>query len=80
MATQERARTTNGIVRKLGIIAVGASLTLAACGTSEALSGTVQTSSHSQSVLSDPDNPYWSHNTAAPAANDTIDQPHPRPY
>jgi hypothetical protein len=51
MATEERARTTNGIVRKVGIIAVGASLTLAACGTSGALSGTVQTSSDRQSVL-----------------------------
>ncbi|MGH2471069.1 MAG: hypothetical protein ACRDG6_01500 [Candidatus Limnocylindria bacterium] len=64
MATHERTRTRNGIVRKLGILAVGASLTLAACGTSEALSGAVQTTSDRQSVLTDPDNPYWSRNTA----------------
>ncbi len=64
MATQGRPATTNGIIRKLGIIAVGASLTLAACGTSEVLSGAVQTTSDRQSVLTDPDNPYWSRNTA----------------
>jgi hypothetical protein len=102
MASQERARTKNGLVRKLGIIGVVASLTLAACGT--ALTGTVQTTADRQSVLSDPDNPYWSRNTvisepgvqlstlgdpdnpywsrnrATVAANDTVDQPHPRPY
>lgn len=72
MATQERPKTTNGIVRKLGIIAIGASLTLAACGTSEALSGTVQTTSDRQSVLSDPDNPYWSRNTAVFEASEQL--------
>ena len=64
MATQERARTANGIVGKLGIVALGASFVLAACGTSEALTSTVQTSGDRQSVLADPDNPYWSRNTA----------------
>ena len=64
MATNERSKTTNGAFRKLGILAVGASLALAACGTSDALSGTVQTAGDRQSVLRDPDNPYWSRNTA----------------
>jgi hypothetical protein len=64
MATHERPDTTNGVLRKLGILALGASLTLAACGASEALSGTAQTVGDRQSVLRDPDNPYWSGNTA----------------
>jgi hypothetical protein len=64
MATNERSKTTNAALRKLGILAVGASLGLAACGTSETLSGTVQTAGERQSVLRDPDNPYWSRNTA----------------
>jgi hypothetical protein len=64
MATNERSKTTNGALRKLGILAFGASLALAACGTSDVLSGTVQTTSDRQSVLRDPDNPYWSRNTA----------------
>jgi hypothetical protein len=104
MATQERARITNGLVRKLGIIAFGAGLVLAACGTSEVRSGTIQTTGERQSVLGDPENPYWSRNTAVFEAskqqsrfgdpgnphwsrntatettNDTVDQPHPRPY
>jgi len=69
MATNERSKITNGALRKLGILAVGASLTLAACGASEVLSGTVQAQSERQSVLRDPDNPYWSHNTAAVATS-----------
>ncbi|MGH2492825.1 MAG: hypothetical protein ACRDF9_15120 [Candidatus Limnocylindria bacterium] len=36
---------------------MGASLVLAACGTSQALSGTADTAQGS--VLRDPDNPYW---------------------
>jgi hypothetical protein len=64
MATHERAKTTNGPARKVWVIAVAASLTLAACGTSGSLSGTVQVSNDRQSVLSDPDNPYWARNTA----------------
>ena len=69
MATNERSKITNGALRKLGILAVGASLTLAACGASEVLSGTVQAQSERQSVLRDPDNPYWSRNTAAVATS-----------
>ncbi|HEY8786002.1 MAG TPA: hypothetical protein VIN63_05955 [Candidatus Limnocylindria bacterium] len=80
MATRERTKTTNGVLRKLGILALGASLTLAACGTSEVLSGAAQTSGDRQSVLRDSENPYWSHNTTTPAASDAVDQPHPRPY
>src|SRR2546421_5608031 len=64
MATHERPETTNGLLRKLGILALGASLTLTACGTSEVLSGTAQTTREHQSVLRDPENPYWSGSTA----------------
>jgi hypothetical protein len=64
VATQERAKTTNEVLRKVWILAVGASLTLASCGTSQALSETVPTTADRQSVLRDPDNPYWSRNTA----------------
>jgi hypothetical protein len=39
-------------------------LALAACGASGVLSGTAQSNSDRQSVLRDPDNPYWSRNTA----------------
>ena len=80
MATKERTKTTNGVLRKLGILALGASLTLAACGTSEVLSGAAQTTSEHQSVLRDPANPHWSGNTATPAADDGVDQRAPRPY
>ena len=104
MASQERTKTTNANLRKLGILALGASLTLAACGTSQVLMQTVDTSADRQSVLRDPENPQWSHttatvvtregqavlrdpenpywsrNTAAPAADDTVKQPAPRPY
>ena len=65
MATNERSRTTNSALRKLGILAVGASLALAACGKSQVLSETVATTAERQSVLRDPDNPYWSRNVAA---------------
>ena len=64
MATNERLNQTNGILAKLGILAVGASLTLAACGTSQALSETVATAVDRQSALGDPANPHWSRNTA----------------
>ena len=64
MATRERTKTTNGVLRKLGILALGASLTLAACGTTAARSSTVQITGDHQSVLRDPANPSWSHNTA----------------
>jgi hypothetical protein len=64
MATNERANHTNGILAKLGILAVGASLTLAACGTSQVLSETIATTAERQSVLGDPENPHWSRNTA----------------
>ena len=80
MATHERPDTTNGLLRKLGILALGASLTLTACGTSEVLSGTAQTAGEHQSVLRDPANPYWSGSTATPATDDGVDQRAPRPY
>lgn len=80
MASQERTKTTNASLRKLGILALGASLTLAACGTSEVLSGTAQTTVEHQSVLRDPENPHWSGNTVTPAENDAVDQRAPRPY
>lgn len=103
MAIQERTKTGSANLRKLGILALGASLTLAACGTSVVLSGTGQTTTEHQTMLRDPENPhwsgntaavetseqastlmgsepYWSHDTATPAANDAVDQPHPRPY
>jgi ABC-type glycerol-3-phosphate transport system substrate-binding protein len=80
MATHEPAETTNGVVRKVGILALAASLTLAACGTSEVLSGTAQTAGEHQSVLRDPENPHWSGNSGTPTANDTVDQRAPRPY
>jgi hypothetical protein len=41
----------------LASLTIGAGLLLAACGTSQALSGTTQ--SGQSSVLRDPDNPYW---------------------
>jgi len=64
MVTQERTTTTNVVLRKLAILALGASLTLAACGTSEVLSGTAQIAGERLSVLRDPANPHWSGNTA----------------
>ena len=80
MATHERAETTNGLLRKLGLLALGASLTLTACGTSDVLSGTAQTTGEHQSILRDPANPYWSGNTATPASDDGVDQRAPRPF
>ena len=64
MATNERNTASRKVLRKLGILALGASVALAACGTSAARSGTVQTTGDRQSVLRDPANPAWSHNTA----------------
>ena len=54
-----RNRTTKyGLRKKLATLAIGATL-LAACGTtSQALSGTVE-SSQRASVIRDPGNPYW---------------------
>jgi hypothetical protein len=80
MATNERSEITNGVLRKLGVLAVGATLALAACGTSEVLSGTAQTAGEHQSVLRDPENPHWSGNIGTPTANDTVDQRGPRPH
>jgi len=51
MTARERARTA------LATVAVGAALLLAACGTTQALSGT--SASGQASVIRDPDNPYW---------------------
>ena len=63
MVTHERTTTSKGVLRKLGILAIGASLALAACGTTAVRSGTVQITAERQSVLRDPANPSWSHNT-----------------
>jgi len=68
MATNERTTTTsNSVLRKLGILALGASVALAACGTTAVRSGTVQIGGERESVLRDPANPSWSHNTAVEA-------------
>ena len=64
MASNERNTTSKSVLRKLGILAIGASIALAACGTTAARSSTVQITSDRQSVLRDPANPSWSHNTA----------------
>jgi len=64
MATHEQTTASKRVLRKLGILAIGASIALAACGTTAARSSTVQTTGERQSVLRDPANPSWSHNTA----------------
>ena len=64
MASNERTTTSKRVLRKLGILAIGASVVLAACGTTAARSSTVQITGDRQSVLRDPANPSWSHNTA----------------
>ena len=69
MASNERSSTSKGVLRKLGILAIGASIALAACGTTAAQSGTVQITGERQSVLRDPANPSWSHNTAVVEAD-----------
>ena len=63
MASNERTTTSKRVLSKLGILAIGASV-LAACGTTAARSSTVQITGDHQSVLRDPANPSWSHNTA----------------
>ena len=64
MASNARTTTSKSVLRKLGILAIGASVALAACGTTAVRSGTVQATGERQSVLRDPANPSWSHNTA----------------
>jgi len=64
MASNARNSASKRVLRKLGILAIGASIGLAACGTTAVRSGTVQTTGDRQSVLRDPANPSWSHNTA----------------
>jgi len=64
MATNARNSASKRVLRKLGVLAIGVSLALAACGTTAVRSGTVQISGDRQSVLRDPANPSWSHNTA----------------
>ena len=64
MATNARNSASKRVLRKLGVLAIGASVALAACGTTAVRSGTVQTTGELQSVLRDPANPSWSHNTA----------------
>jgi len=69
MATQERSSTSKSVLTKLGILAIGASIALAACGTTAARSSTIQITGERQSVLRDPANPSWSHNTAVVEAD-----------
>ena len=64
MVTHERTTTSKRVLRKLGILAIGTSVALAACGTTAVRSGTVQANGERQAVLRDPANPSWSHNTA----------------
>jgi hypothetical protein len=64
MASHERITPSKSVLRKLGILALGASVALAACGTTAVRSGAVQITGERQSVLRDPANPSWSHNTA----------------
>jgi len=64
MATHARTTTSKSVLRKLGVLAIGASVALAACGTTAVRSGTAQIGGERQAVLRDPANPSWSHNTA----------------
>ena len=64
MATNARNSASKRVLRKLGILAIGASVALAACGTTAVRSGTVHATGDRQSVLRDPANPSWSHNMA----------------
>ena len=80
MATRERTKTTNGVLRKLGILALGASLTLAAWERARSFPARHDLGRPSVGTR-DSENPYWSHNTTTPAPNG---QPStslkPRPY
>ncbi len=78
MASNERSQTTKGVLQKLGILAIGAILTLSACGTTKVLAGTAQTSDL-QSALRDSGSPCLSDVTAAPAADGFVFKPG-RPY
>ena len=64
MASNARNSATKRVLRKLGVLAIGASVALAACGTTAVRSGTAQIGGERQAVLRDPANPSWSHNTA----------------
>ena len=64
MASNARNSASKRVLRKLGVLAIGASVALAACGTTPVRSGTVQATGERHSVLRDPANPSWSHNTA----------------
>ena len=64
MASNARNSASKRVLRKLGVLAISASVALAACGTTAVRSGTVQTTGERQAVLRDPANPSWSHNTA----------------
>jgi hypothetical protein len=57
MTTNEHTRAKDRARTALATVAVGAALVLAACGTTQALSGTSE--SGQRSVIRDPDNPYW---------------------
>src|SRR2546430_8318073 len=68
MASNARNSASKRVLRKLGVLAIGASVALAACGTTPVRSGTVHATGERQSVLRDPANPSWSHNTAVAEA------------
>jgi hypothetical protein len=57
MARDEHPKAKDRARTRLANLAIGTSLVLAACGTSQALSGPGQTGQ--SGVLRDPDNPYW---------------------
>ncbi len=82
MAPHERRKTTKRLARTLGALAIAASMSLVACGTSEVLSGpkAAQITGAHQSVVRDPANPYWSGNKATPETDDAIDQRASRPH
>ena len=64
MASNAGNSASKRVLRKLGVFAIGASVALAACGTTGVSSGTVHATGDRQSVLRDPANPSWSHNMA----------------
>jgi hypothetical protein len=57
MTTNEHTRAKDRARTALANLAIGAALVLAACGTTQALSGTSE--SGQRSVIRDPGNPYW---------------------
>jgi hypothetical protein len=63
MANQERTSSSKNVLTKLGILTIAATVAIAACGTTTARPSNDQVTGERQSVLRDPANPSWSHNT-----------------